>query len=112
MRRIMAAALCAALGMAPSADARAQDLQETLGRLLQGFQGPGQQGDPRQDPAATRGRTPATTRATATGAGRPTATAGRRRTACARSTRRTGGWTRSSGASTRTAAASRPSGAA
>ncbi len=50
MRRIMAAALCAALGMAPSADARAQDLQETLGRLLQGFQGPGQQGDPRQDP--------------------------------------------------------------
>jgi hypothetical protein len=52
MRWIVAAALCAALGAAPSpGGARAQDLQETLGRLLQGFQGQqGQQGDPRQDP--------------------------------------------------------------
>ena len=49
MRQIMMVAVCAALGMAPAADARAQDLQDTLGRLLQGFQG--QQGqDPRPDP--------------------------------------------------------------
>ena len=49
MRQIMMVAVCAALGMAPVADARAQDLQDTLGRLLQGFQG--QQGqDSRQDP--------------------------------------------------------------
>ena len=51
MRRIIAAAVCAAaLGTAPLAEARAQDLQETLGRLLQGFQGPGQGQDPRYDP--------------------------------------------------------------
>jgi hypothetical protein len=50
MRQIMMAAVCtAALSMAPVADARAQDLQDTLGRLLQGFQG--QQGqDQRPDP--------------------------------------------------------------
>ena len=50
MRQIIAAALCtAALGAAPLTGARAQDLQDTLGRLLQGFQG--QQGqDQRQDP--------------------------------------------------------------
>ena len=49
MRRIMMAAACAAvLGAAPAGVAGAQDLQETLGRILQGFQG--QQGDPRYDP--------------------------------------------------------------
>jgi hypothetical protein len=49
MRRIMVAVACAAvLGAGPAGVADAQDLQETLGRILQGFQG--QQGDPRQDP--------------------------------------------------------------
>ena len=49
MRQIMMVAVCTALGMVPVADARAQDLQDTLGRLLQGFQG--QQGqDPRVAP--------------------------------------------------------------
>ena len=49
MRQIMMVAVCAALGAAPLTGARAQDLQDTLGRLLQGFQG--QQGqDQRQDP--------------------------------------------------------------
>ena len=48
MRRIMIAIVCAGLGTAAVSDAHAQDLQETLGRILQGFQGQGQ--DPRQDP--------------------------------------------------------------
>lgn len=51
MRHLMAAAACAAaLGAAPVGSARAQDLQETLGRILQGFQGPDQRQDPRYDP--------------------------------------------------------------
>lgn len=53
MRQIMAAAVCAAaLGVAPATGARAQDLQETLGRTLQGFQGPDPRQDPRYDPRA------------------------------------------------------------
>lgn len=51
MRQIMVAAVCAAaLSVATGADARAQDLQETLGRILQGFQGPDPRQDPRYDP--------------------------------------------------------------
>ncbi|MBD0275827.1 MAG: hypothetical protein ICV73_28350, partial [Acetobacteraceae bacterium] len=51
MRQIMAAAVCAAaLGLAAVPDARAQDLQETLGRILQGFAGPDTRQDPRYDP--------------------------------------------------------------
>ncbi len=51
MRHFMAAAVCAAaLGLAPMAGAQAQDLQETLGRILQGFAGPDQRQDPRYDP--------------------------------------------------------------
>ena len=50
MQRIMVAAICGALGMALVGNARAQDLQDTLGRVLQGFQGQGQGQDPRQDP--------------------------------------------------------------
>ncbi len=50
MRWIIAAALGATLGLAPVGGLRAQDLQDTLGRLLQGFGGQGQQqGDPRYD---------------------------------------------------------------
>jgi len=50
MRHLMAAALCAAaLVFAPVAGARAQDLQETLGRILQGFAGPDSRQDPRYD---------------------------------------------------------------
>ena len=41
MRQIMAAVVT---------DARAQDLQETLGRILQGFQSPDPRQDPRYDP--------------------------------------------------------------
>lgn len=48
MRQTIAVtAFAAALGMAPLTNARAQDLQETLGRLLQGFQGQDQREDPR-----------------------------------------------------------------
>lgn len=48
MRKMMLVATSAALfGMLPPAEARAQDLQDTLGRILQGFQGQGQ--DERQD---------------------------------------------------------------
>ena len=48
MRQIMMATVCAAaLGMAPSTSVKAQDLQETLGRLLQGFQGQDQREDQR-----------------------------------------------------------------
>ncbi len=51
MRHFMAAALCAAaLATTPATGARAQDLQETLGRILQGFQGPDPRQDPRYDP--------------------------------------------------------------
>lgn len=51
MRQIMVAAVwAAALGVGTVTDARAQDLQETLGRILQGFQGPDQRQDPRYDP--------------------------------------------------------------
>jgi hypothetical protein len=51
MRWIIAAAVCTTLGVAPTGSLRAQDLQDTLGRLLQGFggQGQGQQADPRYD---------------------------------------------------------------
>jgi flagellar motility protein MotE (MotC chaperone) len=52
MRKMMLVAASAALfGMLPPAEARAQDLQDTLGRILQGFQGPGQneRQDERQD---------------------------------------------------------------
>ena len=46
-RTLIAAAVCAAaLGAAP--DARAQSLEETIGRVLQSFGGHGQ--DPRYDP--------------------------------------------------------------
>jgi len=48
MRRILMAAACAGLlGATPAA---AQDLQETLGRVLQGLGGGGQQQDQRYDP--------------------------------------------------------------
>jgi hypothetical protein len=50
MQRIMVVAICAALGMAAAAEARAQDFQETLGRLLQGMQGQEPRQDPRNDP--------------------------------------------------------------
>jgi hypothetical protein len=51
MRHFMATALCAAaLATTPAIGARAQDLQETLGRILQGFQGPDPRQDPRYDP--------------------------------------------------------------
>ena len=54
MQRILVVGICAALGGLPIANAQAQDLQETLGRILQGFQGQGAQGDTqydqRQDP--------------------------------------------------------------
>ena len=58
-RIILAAAVCAAFGAAP---AGAQTLEETLGRVLQGFGAQGQQGqqdpryDPREDPRAERFR--------------------------------------------------------
>ena len=47
-RTLVAAAVCvtAAFGTAPAA--RAQSLEETIGRVLQGFGGPGQ--DPRYEP--------------------------------------------------------------
>lgn len=49
MRSVAAIAFCAALGAAIAMPARAQDMQDTIGRLLQGFQGgqPQQQQDPR-----------------------------------------------------------------
>ena len=48
MRQIMLVTVCAAaLGMASRSDARGQDLQETLGRLLQSFQGQDQREDQR-----------------------------------------------------------------
>jgi len=47
----MVAVLCAAaFGTAPAASIRAQDLQDTLGRILQGFQGQDQRYDPRSGP--------------------------------------------------------------
>jgi hypothetical protein len=52
MQRIMVATFCAALSMVPGGGARGQDLQETLGRVLQGFQGQGQ--DQRYDPRDPR----------------------------------------------------------
>jgi hypothetical protein len=60
MQRIMVATFCAALSMAPGGGARGQDLQETLGRVLQGFQGQsqsqgqGQGQDQRYDPRDPR----------------------------------------------------------
>lgn len=48
MRKMMLVAASATLfGMMPLAEARAQDMQDTLGRILQGFQGQPQ--DQRQD---------------------------------------------------------------
>jgi hypothetical protein len=59
MRHFMAAAVCAAaLGLAPMAGAQAQDLQETLGRILQGFAGPDPRQDPRYDPREDRRHDP------------------------------------------------------
>jgi hypothetical protein len=51
MRWIMVAAVCGAF-IAAGTGAQAQDVQETLGRLLQGFQGQGQ--DVRQEPRDER----------------------------------------------------------
>ena len=43
MRSFVAIALCGALGAAAGGPVQAQDLQDSLGRLLQGFQGGQQQ---------------------------------------------------------------------
>ena len=39
MRPVIAITLCAAIGATTASPARAQDMQDTIGRLLQGLQG-------------------------------------------------------------------------
>ena len=49
MRSFVVIALCGALGATASGPVQAQDIQDSIGRLLQGFQG-GQQQQQQQDP--------------------------------------------------------------
>ena len=60
MRSFVAIALCGALGAAAGGPVQAQDLQDSLGRLLQGFQGgqPQQQQDQRGGPRRGDDRRP------------------------------------------------------
>jgi hypothetical protein len=56
MRKMMLVAASVVLfGTAPLTEARAQDMQETLGRLLQGFQGQDQRQDQRGGPPRREG---------------------------------------------------------
>jgi len=55
MRQIMVAAICAALTAVPLTQARAQDLQDTIGRLLQGMQGGQDQRQDERGPPLRRG---------------------------------------------------------
>ena len=51
MRRVLvAAAACVATALGAASAARAQSLEETIGRVLQSFGGQGQAYDPRYDP--------------------------------------------------------------
>ncbi len=49
-RTLIAAAVCAAAALVAASGARAQSLEETIGRVLQSFGGQGQGYDPRYDP--------------------------------------------------------------
>ncbi len=49
-RTLVAAAVCAATALGTASAARAQSLEETIGRVLQSFGGQGQGYDPRYDP--------------------------------------------------------------